>query len=337
VASAGAALGAALMVAVTGSTSPAMAQGVPACAPERMLAVTLATEQAGDPAPLIATHEAQVSATFSGTTTSESITPPAGVALTGDTKGTNVDFIVPAVPSVTLTVLWHQAADPADPDSDAADPSTSCVGTRAITLPILAANPGHVVRLPGKPWATYLAAVPARTRPDLSPLTISVRTSARAALPAATTKAHTMVVPMLTASQVRYPKPLPGPLSLDRAGICRVYWLTCGAVSSRVSSLFLDTDALSRGVEKPDLDGGVKLLARTQPARSAARFGAAIDVFPGGAAKRPFGYDLQVRQSGRVLARVRRAGECHDQHAGPLRCKVTRGSVKIAAAPQTPR
>ncbi len=97
----------------------------------------------------------------------------------------------------------------------------------------------------------------------------------------------------------------------------------------------MDTDALSRGVVEPNLDGALKLLARTQ-ARSAARFGAAIDVFLGGTAKRPFGYDLQVRQSGRVLARVRRAGDCHDQHTGPLKCKVTRGSVKIASAPQTP-
>jgi hypothetical protein len=317
------------MVSLTGWTSTAAAQGVPACSPEKTLDVKLTTEERGDASPLVATHEAQVSAEISSTTVGESITPPADVQLTTDTKGTGVYFIVPSTPSVALTVSWRQAIDPADPESDATDRATSCVGTRVVTLPIVAAQPGHVVRLPGKAWTTFLAAVPALKRPDLSPLTIAVKTSARAAFPAAGAKAHTMVVPMLTASQVKYPKPLPGVLSLSRAGICRVYWLTCGAVSSTVSSLELDTDALSRGVEKPDLGGAVRLLARTQPARSAVRYGAAIDVFPGGAAKRPFGYDVEVRQSGRVLAHVRRAGECHDQPAGPLKCSVSRGSTKI--------
>ena len=330
--SVGAVIGAAFMISLLGWTSTATAQGVPACTPEQTLDVKLTIEEAGEAAPLIATHEAQVSAEISNTTVGESITPPPDVTLTSDTKGTGVYFIVPAAPSVALTVSWRQAMDPADPESDPRDRSTSCVGTRVVTLPIVAARPGHVVRLPGKPWTTFLAAVPALKRPDLSPLTISVKTSARTKYPGAGAKAHTMVVPMLTASQVKYRKPLPGVLSLSRAGVCRVYWLTCGAVSSTVSSLYLDSDALSRGVEKPDLGGAVKLLARTQPARTAVRYGAAIDVFPGGAAKRPFGYDVEVRQSGRVLARVRRAGECHDQPAGPLKCSVSRRSTKIAEA-----
>lgn len=325
----GVALGAALLV-TAGWASTAVASQAPACAPERTLDVTLTTEERGDPAPLVATHEAQVAAAISGTAVDESITPPAGVQLTSDTTGTSIGVIVPAAPSVALTVSWRQAIDPADPDSDPTDPATSCVGTRVLTLPIRAANPGHVVRLPGKPWTTYLAAVPARQRPDLSPLTISVKTSAREALPSAGAKPHTMVVPMLTASQLEYPTRLRSPFLLSRLEVCRVYWLTCGAVSSRVSALTLDTDALSRGVEKPDLRTTGKLLARTQPARTAVRYGAAIDVFPGGAARRPFGYDVEVRQSGRLLARVRRAGECHDVAGGRLKCKVSRGSAKLA-------
>jgi hypothetical protein len=247
----------------------------------------------------------------------------------GGATGSNIYLIVPAAANVPITVSWRQAADPSDPESDATDRSTSCAASRVVTLPILAANPGHVVRLPGKPWTAFLAAVPALKRPDLSPLTISVKTSARAKYPATGAKAHTMVVPMLTASQVKYTKPLPSVLSLSRAGVCRVYWLTCGAVSSTVSALDLDSDALSRGVEKPDLDGAVELLARTQPARAAVRYGAAIDVFPGGADDRPFGFDVEVRQSGRVLARIRRAGHCRDTH-GHLDCGVSRQSTKVA-------
>jgi hypothetical protein len=321
------------MVCLLGWTASAAAQGVPACAPEKTLDVKLTTQEKGLAAPLVATHEAQVEAEISGTAIGESLTPPAGVQVTAGAKGTNIYFVVPATPSVPITVSWRQAADPSDPDSDATDRSTSCAASRVVTLPILAARPGHVVRLPGKPWTAFLAAVPALKRPDLSPLTITVRTSSSARFPAATAKAHTMVVPMLTASQVKYPKRLPGILSLSRAGVCRVYWLTCGAVSSTVSALELDTDAIGRGVEKPDLGGGVRLLARTQPARSAVRYGAEIDVFPGGAANRPFGFDVEIKQSGRVLARIRRAGRCHDTRDARgtfLKCGVSRQTTKVA-------
>lgn len=317
-----------------GWTSTATAQGVPVCAPDKTLDVKLTSQEKGLDAALVATHEVEVQAEISGSTLRESVSPPAGVTVFGDTSGASVDFIVPAASSVPITVSWRQASDPSDPYGDPTDSSARCDASRVVTLPILAARPSRVVRLANKPWTAYLAAIPALKRPDLSPLTISVKTSARERLPSAKAKAHTMVVPMLTASQVKYPTRLPSLAGLSRAKVCHYYWLTCGAVSSSVAALELDTDALMRGVEKADLDGGQRLLARTQPAKSAVRYGAAINVFPGGAANRPFGFDVQVRQSGRVLARIRRAGRCHDARDARgvfLQCSVSRSSTKVAA------
>ena len=77
------------------------------------------------------------------------------------------------------------------------------------------------------------------------------------------------------------------------AGPCRHCLLTCGAVFSEMARAFLDTDALQRGVEKADLNGGVKLLPRSQPSLEAARYGVTIEARPGAVRAgrpRPFGY-----------------------------------------------
>jgi hypothetical protein len=102
-----------------------------------------------------------------------------------------------------------------------------------------------------------------------------------------------------------------------------------------VSRPFLDDAALNRGIEKADINDGVKLLARTQPSREDVRYGATFDILPGGVrpgAPRPFGYDVQVRQSGRLVARVRVAGRCVQRREARglvVRCSIAKRSVEL--------
>ena len=251
-----------------------------------------------------------------------------------------VDFIVPIAASVPIAVSWRQAIDPSDPSSDPSDPAESCSASTVVTLPIVAARPSRAVKQ--RQWDvgsrlgfSSFAVVPALKQPDLSPLEISARTTARAAFPAATAAARTMAVPMRTVDQVKYAKTLPDPFHLGVAGRCRYYLLTCGAVFSEVARPFVDTDALQRGIEKADINGGVKLLPRTQPSLEAARYGVTIEARPGAVREgkpRPFGYDVQVRQSGRLVARVRVAGRCVERRLAQglvVQCRIARRSVEL--------
>ena len=299
----------------------AAAQAVPACDPAKTLNVTLTTEERGDPAPLVATHDASVKGEITGNTANESFTPPAGVRVVA-TGRSGVDFIVPIAPTVDITVSWYQGMDPSDPHSDPEDPATRCAASRVVTLPITAARPSRAVKLRGwklsqRSGASVFAVVPALKQPDLSPLEISIRTSSRARLPSAHAAARTMVVPMRTVDQIEYPRKLPSLFFIKTARLCKFFLLTCGAVTSDVARPFLDTDALQKGIEKADINGSAKLLARTQPGLEAVRYGAVIKVNPSAARigkPRPFGYDVQVRHSGRLVARVRMAGRCFERH-----------------------
>ena len=67
----------ALVAGLLAWAAPAAGQAVPACAPEKTLAIKLTSEERGAPAALVATHDVAVSAEFTGTTVSESYTPPA--------------------------------------------------------------------------------------------------------------------------------------------------------------------------------------------------------------------------------------------------------------------
>jgi hypothetical protein len=329
-------LGVALLLCPLGWASAASAQTVPpACAPDKTLGVTLESEERGDKSALVATHEISVSAEFTDSVAGESIAPPAGVTVRGKARGSSVEFVVPIAASVPLTVSWLQAIDPSDPESDPRDPATRCAASRVVTLPILAANRSHAVldkRGSGHGQVAF-GVVPALKRPDLSPFEVSVRITGRAQLPSAKSKPYAMAVPLRTGDQIKYSKHLPSLAGLDKAGRCRYYWLTCGSVGSMVGSLEIDSDALSRGVVKADVDGGQRLLARTQPFREAARYGIGVSIFPGGGRKdRPFGYDLTVRQSGRLLARVKRAGRCverRDSRGIFTQCRITRSSTKL--------
>ena len=156
---------------------------------------------------------------------------------------------------------WVQAIDPSDPASDPEEPSQRCAASTVVTLPIVAARPSRAVK--PRLWSTGLrlgfasfAVVPALERPDLSPLEISARTTSRAGFPPAAAATRMMAVTMRTVDQIKYAKTLPDPFHLGVAGRCRYYLLTCGAVFSVVARPFLDTDALERGVERADIDGG---------------------------------------------------------------------------------
>jgi hypothetical protein len=247
---------------------------------------------------------------------------------------------VPIAASVPITVSWRQAIDPSDPSNDADDPSESCAASTVVTLPIVPARPSRAVKerlwnVGSRLGFSSFAVVPALKQPDLSPLDISARTTSRVAFPSATAAPRTMAVPMRTVDQIKYTKTLPDPFHLGVAGRCRLYLLTCGAVFSEVARPFLDTDALQHGVEKADIDDGTKLLARTQPSLEAARYGVTIEARPGAvrAGKpRPFGYDVQVRQSGRIVARVRVAGRCVERRLAQglvVQCRIAKRSVEL--------
>jgi hypothetical protein len=317
----------------------AAAQAVPACAPAKTLSVTLTSEERDLPAPLVATHDVSVTGEFSGTTVNESFTLPAAVKVLS-TGRSGVSFIVPIAASVPITVSWYQGMDPSDPHSDPEDPATRCAASRVVTLPITPARPSRAVKLRGwtqslRSGAAVFAVVPALKQPDLSPLEISIRTSSRARLPRANAAARTMVVPMRTVDQIKYRKKLPSLFFIKTARLCKFFLLTCGAVTSEVARPFLDTDALQKGIEKADVNGAAKLLARTQPALEAVRYGAVIKATPSAARigkPRPFGYDVQVRQSGRLVARARLAGRCferHDSRGNFVTCRILKNSVQL--------
>jgi hypothetical protein len=319
--------------------APVAAQALPACAPEKTLGVKLTSEERELPAPLIATHDVSVAAQFTGTTVSEAYAPPPGVKVLAAGRS-GVDFIVPIAATVPIAVSWQQAIDPSDPTSDASDPSESCAASTVVTLPIAPARRSRAVKQ--RSWSagsrqgfSSFAVVPALEQPDLSPLEISARTTSRVAFPPGAAAARTMAVPMRTVDQVKYATTLPDPFHLGVAGRCRLYLLTCGAVFSEVARPFLDTDALERGVEKADLDGGVKLLPRSQPSLEAARYGVTIDAGPGSVREgkpRTFGYDVQVRQSGRLVARVRVAGRCVERRRAQglvVQCRIAKRSVEL--------
>jgi hypothetical protein len=167
-------------VGVVAWPASAAAQPVPTCPPERTLAVKLTSEERGEAAALVATHDVSVAAEFTGTTVDETYTPPAGAKVLA-VQRSGLHFVVPNAASVPITVSWRQAIDPSDPSSDPSDPAQSCAGSTVVTLPIVAARPSPAVKL--RLWSTAarhgisdFAIVPSLERPDLSLLEISART-----------------------------------------------------------------------------------------------------------------------------------------------------------------
>jgi hypothetical protein len=318
-----AALGIALL-ALPAAT--AAAQGPPSCTPDRVANVTLRTDDEGRQA-LVATHEVSVIANIAAAyPTNIEITPQGGGTVVGK-NGSNVDLIAPAASTLTLVISWRQSADESNPEETA-----RCSASRTITVPLLAANPARGAKQPnpGPARGDYTFAVAAAVkRPDLRPLELLVRSTAHARYPRANERLRTWTIPMRTAEQVRYGKHLPNYAYATTAQKCRFYWLTCGPAFANVDQLNID----DRG--RPDLSGSnsiLRVLARSQPARWAVRWGIIITGTPG--AKRPnaWGYDIQVTQAGRLLARVRRAGRCRLEHRSVGiydNCRLARSSTLL--------
>ena len=311
------ALGVGIAIWVVGSPSRAPAQAVPACAPGTEFGVTLKAQEADGQGAAVATHEIQVEAEFTGDARRVSLAPPPGVPTIGRANGNPIALIAPNASALTITVSWRQETDPDDP-------AASCSVSREVTVSLLAAGRSHAAKPRlwriGQTLGIYdVAIVPAPRRPDLSPIEISARTTSRVQFPPASAKPRTMSVPMRTADQVRYSTRLPGLATATVAQVCRFYSLACatpfapGGAFVEVSRMFLDDRALRRGIERPDINNGLAMLARTQPFKTAARYGIMVEARPGGVRlgrPRPFGYDVQIRQSGRLVARVRMAGRC---------------------------
>jgi hypothetical protein len=306
-----------LAFAALAPVSASAAPGDPACAPEKTLAVTFEINDGVRAVPLVATHEVTVGAEWPGAVRQPALSVPAGVRVLG-VKPRELRLIVPASANLAVTASWEQATDPSDPDGDPSDAATRCVASRTIALPITPAKPSRALYRAGKRKnISSLAVVPDREAGDLSPLEVSVRVSTKARFPSARSKARTMPVAMRPSEQVRYRKRIPDPFGgmLGLADWNRFYNLTRGPgrLFTQVSTLGGVRYRAGRIVQRelhPRDD-----LPPTQPFRDIASDGVMIgtDTFhlprPGEpkAFEYGVGYDIQVRQSGRLVARVRRA------------------------------
>jgi hypothetical protein len=333
-----------LLVLLLALPSAAAAQGPPDCDPAVELAATLTTEEAEgvEGRPPVATHEIVAAADVAGSADRIRVTPPEGVRQVA-TSGTQTSLIAPNASSVDITVSWRQSSDPStDPD----DPATACAASRVIPVALLSTNPSHAVKT--KLWRMLVRSgisevgiVPALKRPDLSPLEISARTTSRVAFPPASAKTRTMAVPMRNADQVKYRTRLPNPAYMSVPQACRFYYVTCatpfapGGAFTVVSRLFLDDRALRRGILKGDVNGSLAILARSQPSKTSARYGVMVEARPGSVREgrpRPFGYEVQVHQSGRLIARLRQAGRCVERRLPQglfTQCSIARSSYQL--------
>jgi hypothetical protein len=324
--------GAALLAGIAGSTASAATPGLPACSPQATLGAKLTIRERSLDVRPVATHPVTFDAEVQGGVAfGVAVTAPPGVTVLAGGRGDGgVEIVAPATPTVAMTVTWRQATDPAT--GDAEDPAASCIGTRVISVPVLRARRSRTVRVAagGAAYAASFAVLPAAQRPDLSPVEISIAVSPTARIPPASATRRAMTVPLRAEDQLEYPTKLPGLSYATLPTLCRFYYLTCGTVTSHVSALELDDDALRRGIARGDPNGSFRLLARTQPALQSARYGLSVDAFP--AKNKIYGFDVQVRQSGRLLGRVRRAGRCATRRTASrlkYRCTVTRQSTLL--------
>lgn len=311
----------------------AVAQAPPACPSDKTMSVVITTQERGQDAPLVATHEALLTAEVADRVSPVSeppdrivVTPQPGVEVLKRTSdGSGIIIFAPNASSLMVAVSWRQSVDPGNPDEDA-----KCTGSASLSVPVLSARPARGVRQPGSRGESVTFAVaPAVRRPNLEPLVITIRSTGHVRFPRRKERLRRWVVPMRTAEQIRYRGRLPNLAYATFKQKCRFWWFTCGPVNAELARLNID----SRG--RPDLSGSNAIagpLAFSQPLRWAARYGIVVDAFPGAARNRPFGFDVQARQSGRLLARVRRAGRCTDT---PLnggffhRCKVARSTTLL--------
>jgi hypothetical protein len=305
----GAALAAALLAASPASAAP----GDPPCAPEKTLPASFTVEERGEPAELVATHEVNVLADWSGDVRSPALSVPEGVRVLG-TKPRELRLIAPVGASLAVTASWEQATDPSDPDSDPADPATRCVATQTTALPVTASQPSRAFYdLRGRSSDDYsiFAVVPDQEAGDLSRLRVSVRISTAARFPSPRSRARRMPVAMRPSERVRYRRRIPNSSLLSTPERCRYYLLTCGPARVQTQVSALGPRPLNRIRRRTLLEG--PLLSRVQPYRQIAPYGVTVSalVFSQPGHEPPaLGYDIRVSQSGRLVGRVRRAARC---------------------------
>jgi hypothetical protein len=321
----------ALAAVLLGAAPASAAPGDPACAPDKALLPSFKFAEGEASVSLVATHELRVIADWQGDVLHPSLSVPEGVRVLGR-KPRELRLIVPVSASLALTASWEQASDPSDPAADPSDPATRCVATQTTALPVTAAKPSrgyYDLGTSGSDGYSLFAVVPDQRAGDVSPLEVSVRIGTAARFPPAGAKASRMPVAMRLSERVRYRKRIPNSDLLTSPKRCRYYALTCGpaGVSTEVSAL--GERPLSRIRKRNVLSG--PLLSRVQPYRQVAPNGVLVSAL---VASRPgheppaVGYDIQVRQSGSLVARIRRAARCGKVPNGFgerfYRCRVVR-------------
>ena len=291
-------LGAGLAVLAVALPSAGLAQAPAACTPDQTAGVQITTQdtvQDGRDNPLYATHEVAFSADVLANATHVQITPQTGVTvLDPGRNGQNVDLVIPAPPSLTITVSWEQS-----------NGTSQCSASKTITSPVSKATPSKVTltqkRFPrGFQYDVTFKVRAALRRQNLAPIELTLRRSARAKLPSPSSKALRWSVPMRDGERRRAKVRQPNRI-LGTARGCQPGWFSCGAVFSEVDQLNVDGTIL-------------RDLSFTHPARIDARFGIEVDTRPGAdrPRPRPFGFDIQARQDGRLIARYQRAGICRE-------------------------
>lgn len=313
-------LGLALACALNLPVSAFAAPGDPSCAPEKTLAVSFEAHEGEGAVPLVATHEVTLKAEWPEAVRNPTLSVADGVPLLAK-RPRQLRLIAPAGASLAVTASWQQATDPSDPASDPSDPAARCVASQTIALPITAAKPPRdYYDLEGRRAdISSLAVVPDRKAGDLSPLQVTVRVTNAARFPSPRRKPRSMPVAMRPSERVHYRTHIPSPAILISPRWCRLYSLTCGEarISATVNTLWGGRYRNGR-VVKRTLDSRDPL-PPTQPYRAVAPNGVRINVGsfslrPGVPEPRvyeyPTGYDIQVHQSGRLVARLRRVVRC---------------------------
>lgn len=289
----------------------------PACSPGVTHTPTLSFEERSEKAELVATHPVTIEASFPHFVLPVTFTAPTDVRVYGKSNSA-VTLAVPSTDVLPLTMTWIQHNDPnADGGLDEDNLDEQCSGTAILSLPVKAANKTRGVKGQGfQQGYASLVAMPALKDPDLAPLEISARVVSKTKFPAPSVKESTMVVPMRSEDKVKYPTKLPSLFHLSLKRECKLYLLTCGTIFTEVARLESDPAWVKKGILRGDPNGPAIELARTQPAREAAAIGLRVDAAAGATRNgklRKFGYDISISQSGRLIARVRKSGQCSEK------------------------
>ena len=119
-----------LLVLLLALPSTAAAQDPPACPPDKVFEVILTSQEKGQDAPLVATHEVDVTAEVMGDASAITVTPQDGVDVLGKNSSGTIGIFAPTTPNLTVTVSWRQSVDPANSDE-----TGRCSASRELRCP----------------------------------------------------------------------------------------------------------------------------------------------------------------------------------------------------------